>query len=89
MHGIDRPSVRDVIEGVLRERPGVLRGPAERVSFEAPLADTGIDSISLVFVFSHFEREHDVSFENDELDPRRYASLAQVAAAIEHRVGAR
>lgn len=81
--------IRDVIQDVLREREDVLRGPADRVSFEAPLADSGIDSISLVFVFAHFERAHDVTFENEELDPRRYSCLADVAATIERRLPVR
>jgi acyl carrier protein len=82
-------AVPDAIVAALRERPGALRGAADQVSFDVPLADAGVDSISLVFVFAHFEREHDVSFANEELDPRRYANLAEVAVAIERRVRAR
>lgn len=82
-------AVPDAIVTALRERPGALRGDADQVSFDAPLADAGIDSISLVFVFAHFEREHDVSFANEELDPRRYANLAEVAAVIDRRLRAR
>jgi acyl carrier protein len=79
-------SIADEVRDVLLSR---LRKPLPegRVIDERDrLADLGVDSISIAFVFAHFEKLHDVAFDNDELNPRQYETVRDLSGVVERRV---
>lgn len=79
-------TVADVVRDVLQAR---LRRPLEKgrvIDVGDRLDDLGVDSISISFVFAHFEKQHDVAFDNDELNPRRYETILDLVGAVERRI---
>lgn len=50
----------------------------DRLLPETELADVGVDSVELAFVFSYFERDTGVRFEDAEVDASRYRTIGSL-----------
>ncbi|MEU4656066.1 acyl carrier protein [Streptomyces sp. NPDC023723] len=74
----DRAAVLDEMRTVLVEQcetpPEVAHGLAEG----DPMSRLGLDSITLAYVFTHFEQRHEVTFDNDDIDPQRYRTVGEL-----------
>jgi acyl carrier protein len=56
---------------------------------DAKLTDLGLDSMGLIYLFTHFEREYGVRFDNDATAPEIYENMASLVRAIEVTIAAR
>lgn len=61
--------------------------PAE-LQPDASLEDLGIDSVELAFVFSCFERDTGLDFEDAEIDVSRYGTVGGVVRTLTAKVSA-
>lgn len=68
----------------VRERIAAqLRRPVESVPLDTPLADLVVDSIDLIEVAIDLQEEHDVWFEESDL--QQVSDVADLVALIERR----
>lgn len=74
------------VRRVLEEQCEVPADRANAVTDADLMADLGLDSITLAYVFTHFERKHDLTFENDDIDPMRYTTVGELVDAITVRL---
>ncbi|GAA5609721.1 acyl carrier protein [Streptomyces platensis] len=79
-------AVLEEVRHVLEEQCEISAEQAGAVTASAPFADLGLDSITLAYVFTYFERKHDLTFENGDIDPTRYATVGELVEAIARRV---
>lgn len=71
------------LTALLRERIDV---PAEELRRDASLEELGLDSVELAFIFSHFERDTGLNFDDAEVDVSRYGTLGSVADVLAAKV---
>ncbi|MGY5125801.1 acyl carrier protein [Streptomyces nigrescens] len=81
-------TVLEEVRHVLEEQCEIPAEQANAVTPTAPMADLGLDSITLAYVFTYFERKHDLTFENGDIDPTRYTTVGELVEAIARRVHA-
>jgi len=84
---MDRDTALEAIRLALADRPH-LEGLAD-LAPTARLSDTGMDSLDLIIVFSYFEEKWEIEFDNEEVDPLGFDTLATLADALAARVSAR
>jgi acyl carrier protein len=58
----------------------------DSVTAEDRLDVLGIDSIDLAYLLSNFERTHDADFSDADFEVDRYATVADLAQAIQSRL---
>jgi acyl carrier protein len=82
---LDEQIVRLLLEIATQDR-AVLGGDPVDISTESTIADIGIDSIGLSYVFAFAEREYGASFDNNDLDIRNYPTVADLTEKVWSRV---
>ncbi len=76
----------DVLErltSLLRDRLDV---PPQELRPEASLEELGLDSVELAFIFSYFERDTGLAFDDAEVDVSRYGTLGGVADVLAEKL---
>lgn len=81
---LDRSAALEAIRTALAERPHL--GHLADVAPTATLSEAGMDSLDLIIIFSHFEDRWEIEFDNEEVDPLGFDSLAELADALAARV---
>jgi acyl carrier protein len=76
----------DIPERLRRLLCGRLGLASEDLEFEATLEDIGIDSVELAFVFSYFERDTGLSFDDAEVDVSRYKAIRDIAEVLSAKI---
>jgi acyl carrier protein len=79
----DRHDILERLRGLLCERLGLAGGD---LVLEATLEEIGIDSVELAFVFSYFERDTGLIFDDAEIDVSRYTALGDLAEVLAAKV---
>jgi acyl carrier protein len=82
---LDEDSVLVRLRSLLCERLDL--DPAE-LQPGAALEDLGIDSVELAFIFSCFERDTGLDFEDAEIDVSRYETVGGVVDTLAAKVAA-
>ncbi|MFJ1637808.1 MULTISPECIES: phosphopantetheine-binding protein [unclassified Streptomyces] len=83
-NAIDRTTALEAIRVALADRPHLAH--LGELSPEVGLGEAGMDSLDLIIVFSHFEEKWEIEFDNEEVDPLGFDSLADLADALAARV---
>lgn len=72
---LNREDVSAWVRSLVAQR---ARLPEEDLAETTRLDDLAFDSIDLVVVFTTFEQRHGVSFDNDDIEADRYATLGDL-----------
>lgn len=75
------------IKRILRDCDTLGLLPSE-IADDAQLDSLGVDSIDLAMVFTEFEREYDIFFDNEDI-AAEYETLMDVACAIRTKLSDR
>ncbi|MFE2941540.1 phosphopantetheine-binding protein [Streptomyces sp. NPDC059255] len=59
---------------------------AETLTEKDSMSSLELDSITLAYVFTYFEQRHDLTFENDDIDPMRYTTVGELLDTLVDRV---
>lgn len=79
----DHHDVLERLRRLLRDR---LDLTDEELGPEATLTDLGMDSVELAFVFSYFERDTGLSFDDAEVDVMRYEAVGDIAELLAAKI---
>ncbi|WP_228972957.1 acyl carrier protein [Streptomyces sp. DH12] len=82
----DRTVILDEVRTVLVEQCETPHEVAGDLAEKDPMSQLGLDSITLAYVFTHFEQKHDLTFENDDIDPLRYTTVGDLVDVLAARV---
>ncbi|MFF8916960.1 acyl carrier protein [Streptomyces sp. NPDC015032] len=74
------------IRTVLMEQCDTAPGRAAEITLDDPVSALELDSITMAYVFSHFEQKHDLTFENDDIDPMRYTTVRELVETLSGRI---
>jgi acyl carrier protein len=75
----DQYDIPERLRQLLCDRLGLA---GEDLGLEATLEDVGMDSVELAFVFSYFERDTGLSFDDAEVDVSRYKAIGDIAEVL-------
>jgi acyl carrier protein len=81
--------VVEQVRSILAERALAKATIPVEIGDDDRLADLRVDSIAIALVFAHFEKSFDVAFDNDQLNPKRYETVRDLASVIAERLQAR
>ncbi|MFK4100733.1 phosphopantetheine-binding protein [Streptomyces sp. NPDC019531] len=81
---IDGTAALEAIRLALADRPH-LENLAD-LPPTATLSEAGMDSLDLIIVFSYFEEKWEIEFDNEEVDPLGFDTLAALANTLAARV---
>jgi acyl carrier protein len=76
----------DIPERLRQLLCGRLGLAGEDLGPEATLEDIGIDSVELAFIFSYFERDTGLSFDDAEVDVSRYKAVGDIAEVLSAKI---
>lgn len=82
----DRSAVLEEVRTILIEQCETPESVAENLTEKDPMSQLGLDSITLTYVFTHFEQKHDLTFENDDIDPLRYTTVGELLDVLTTRI---
>ncbi|MEU6629933.1 acyl carrier protein [Streptomyces parvus] len=74
------------IRTVLVEQCDTASDRAAEITLDDPVSALELDSIVMAYVFSHFEQKHDLTFENDDIDPMRYTTVRELVETLSGRI---
>lgn len=79
----DRHDIPERLRQLLCRRLGLA---GEDLGLEATLKEVGMDSVELAFVFSYFERDTGLSFDDAEVDVTRYTAIGDIAEVLAAKI---
>lgn len=82
----DRTAILDEVRKVLVEQCETPEDITYDLTENDPMERLGLDSITLAYVFTHFEQKHDLIFENDDIDPLRYEAVGELIDVLASRI---
>ncbi|MFF3732941.1 acyl carrier protein [Streptomyces sp. NPDC002476] len=82
----DRTELFDEVRTILVEQCETPPEVAGKLTENDPMSRLGLDSITLAYVFTHFEQKHDLTFENDDIDPLRYTTVGELLDVLATRI---
>ncbi|WP_167538531.1 acyl carrier protein [Streptomyces albofaciens] len=82
----DRNAIFDEVRKVLVEQCETPEDVAANLTDKDSMEHLGLDSITLAYVFTHFEQKHDLTFENDDIDPMRYSTVGELLDVLAGRI---
>jgi acyl carrier protein len=80
-----KEEVADRVVSLIRQRD---RCASMTVTAQSRLEEISLDSIDLVYLLAHFEREHDADFDDTYFDLSRYDVVDDLIDAVCTRVNA-
>lgn len=83
MNGTAATEALEKLAALLRDRLDVA---PEELRRDASLEELGLDSVELAFVFSYFERDTGLAFDDAEVDVSRYGTLGGVADVLAEKM---
>lgn len=83
MNGATGTDALEKLTALLRDRLDV---EPEELRRDASLEELGLDSVELAFVFSWFERDTGLPFDDAEVDVSRYGTLGGVADVLAEKM---
>ncbi|MEU3216730.1 acyl carrier protein [Streptomyces sp. NPDC014735] len=82
----DRTELFDEVRTILVEQCETSPEVAGKLTENDPMSRLGLDSITLAYVFTYFEQKHDLTFENDDIDPLRYTTVGELLDVLATRI---
>ncbi|MFF9403262.1 acyl carrier protein [Streptomyces sp. NPDC014744] len=82
----DRTELFDEVRTILVEQCETSPEVAGKLTENDPMSRLGLDSITLAYVFTYFEQKHDLTFENDDIDPLRYTTVGELLDVLAMRI---
>ncbi|MBU3864070.1 acyl carrier protein [Streptomyces sp. 4503] len=82
----DRTVIFDEVRKVLVEQCGTPDDIVVNLTEQDLMDELGLDSITLAYVFTYFEQKHDLTFENDDIDPLRYQTVSELIDVLAGRI---
>ncbi|MEU9759032.1 acyl carrier protein [Streptomyces sp. NPDC047985] len=82
----DRTELFDEVRTILVEQCETPPEVAGKLTENDPMSRLGLDSITLAYVFTYFEQKHDLTFENDDIDPLRYTTVGALLDILTARI---
>ncbi|WP_335937746.1 acyl carrier protein [Streptomyces sp. PTD5-9] len=82
----DRTELFDEVRTILVEQCETPPEVAGKLTENDPMSRLGLDSITLAYVFTYFEQKHDLTFENDDIDPLRYTTVGELLDVLATRI---
>ncbi|MBB5827103.1 acyl carrier protein [Micromonospora harpali] len=79
----DADSTLDQLVALLLRRQG---NPVDSIGPDDRLLDLAVDSIDMAYLMSHFERQHDADFADEDFELSRYVTVGDLAKAIDARI---
>ncbi|MFI6638936.1 phosphopantetheine-binding protein [Streptomyces sp. NPDC050504] len=83
---VDRTAIFDEVRTVLVEQCETPEEIASALTEKDPMDRLGLDSITLAYVFTYFEQKHDLTFENEDIDPLRYSEVGELLDVLAARI---
>ncbi|MEU2849857.1 MULTISPECIES: phosphopantetheine-binding protein [unclassified Streptomyces] len=81
-----RSQIFDDIRKVLVEQCETPPERARTLTEKDLMSSLELDSITLAYVFTYVEQRHDLTFENDDIDPMRYTTVGELLDTLVGRV---